>query len=94
MAWHDFQQDEEYPIDRVIAVCERRIRDGGVVAAEQKQHMVDLMRRYAPPTVVWSPEGAGWGASPFNPKCWRTADKKPVIPDGVQVYELPGEEDG
>ena len=92
MAWHDFQPGEQYPLAKVVADCERRIRDSGVVSAEQKQGMVDLMQQHAPETVVWSPSGAGWGASPFNPNCWRTAEGSAVIPDGVHIPYLP--EDG
>ncbi|MBX9580693.1 MAG: hypothetical protein K2X87_10330 [Gemmataceae bacterium] len=89
MAWHHFQPGEGYPLSEVVATCERRVREGGVLAVAEKQGMVDLLRRHAPAVVVWSPFSTAWGASPFNPNCWRAEDGAAVVPAGVAVPELP-----
>lgn len=86
--WHSFQPGEQYALGEVIAACERRIADGGVIQGERKQRLVDLLREHGPPSVVWSPFSTGWGASPFNPNCWRTPDGRPVLPEGIKVPEL------
>ena len=93
MSWHEFQQDQRYPLDTVITDCERRIRDGGVQAADEKQRMVAWMRDNAPATIVWSPQSnLGWGASPFNPRNWHRLDGKPLLSEGESIPDLPGDD--
>jgi hypothetical protein len=89
MAWHHFQPGERYRLSEVVATCEKRIEDGGVQSVAEKQGLVELLRQHAPAVVVWSPFSTGWGASPFNPNCWRAEDGTAVLPDGVTVPELP-----
>lgn len=89
MSWHNFQRNGRYSLAEVIAVCERRIADGGVIRGANKQRLVDLMREHAPQEVVWSPFSTGWGASPFNPGCWHRINGDPVVPGGVIVSKLP-----
>lgn len=50
--WHSFQPGEQYALGEVIAACERRIADGGVIQGERKQRLVNLLREHAPPSVV------------------------------------------
>ncbi len=80
MAWHSLQPGKRYPLEDVLSVCEKRIRDGGVEDVEGKEQMLDMMKQHAPETVVWSPGSGGWGRSPFNPNCWQTVNGTPILP--------------
>lgn len=61
----------------------------GSPMADRKRGLLELLRKHAPPAIVWSPFSTGWGASPFNPNCWRSAKNEPVLPEGMEVPELP-----
>jgi len=87
-SWHDFQPGQQYTLQEVVSACERRIAQGGVIQGDRKQQLVDLLRKHAPSICVWSPFSTGWGASPFNPNCWQTTDRKPVLPEGIEIPEL------
>ncbi len=89
MAWHHFQAGERYRLSEVVATCERRVAIGGVLCVTEKRGLFELLRQHAPAEVVWAPCSSGWGASPFNPNCWRSADGAAVLPAGVAVQELP-----
>jgi hypothetical protein len=91
--WHDFWPGQPYALDTVVAACERRIADGGVIREERKQYLVNRLREHAPSSIVWSPFSSGWGASPFNPNCWLSVDGRPVLPDDIEVPELPDADD-
>jgi hypothetical protein len=88
MAWHSFHEGETFLRDDVIAACEQRILDGGVIAVEQKRYLLDRIRVAASAHIVFSPQGSGWGASPFNPNNWKTLDGEPIVPPGESVEEL------
>jgi hypothetical protein len=78
--WY-FQRGEKYLLEEVIIACDIRMRWGGVKRVESKNEIVRRMEKYAPPTIVWCPKTFnGWGASPFNPNCWRTVEGGPIIP--------------
>jgi hypothetical protein len=77
--WHSFAAKRVYTLDEVVAACKRRIAEGGVDNPDQKEAMVELLRRDAPQKIVWSPFSTGWGASPFNPNCWRRTDGEPAV---------------
>jgi hypothetical protein len=78
--WY-FQSGERYLLDEVILACDIRLREGGVKKVKSKNEMVRWMEKHAPSTIVWHPKGRrGWGASPFNSKCWRTVGGKPIDP--------------
>jgi hypothetical protein len=77
--WHEFKPSSQYLLSHVVAVCERRIAEGGVIRAAQKGTLVHRLASCAPPTIVWFPFSSGWGASPFNPDCWRTTDGRPAM---------------
>jgi hypothetical protein len=89
MSWHPFELGKLYPLAEVLAVCERRLTDGAVLALEEKRRLVELMRSHGPNEMVWSPASTGWGASPFNPNNWRANDGAPILPPGQAVPELP-----
>ena len=88
MAWHDFQPGERYTRAYMVAACERRIRNGGVTSIEEKKQLLDQIQKHAPEILVWSPLSSGWGASPFNPNCWRTTEGNAIVPDNVAVTDL------
>jgi hypothetical protein len=94
--WHGQEAGVRYHRDKVVADCEGRIADGGVIRVEGKQRLVGQIRDHAPDTIVWTPFGRGWGRSPFNPNCWKTVDGEPVLPADIVVPELeePDEEAG
>lgn len=79
MPWHSFKIGREYSRNEVIAICNRQIERGGIVDVEGKREALERLRRHAPTMIVWSPVSSGWGASPFNPRCWRTPDNEPAV---------------
>jgi len=90
MTWKkwDFEVGKEYALAYVVAVCDARIREGGVIRIDAKGAKVRRMEKYAPPNVVWSPSNErGWGASPFNKNCWRTVEGGTIIPSEVAKSE-------
>ncbi|KAA0225915.1 MAG: hypothetical protein AKCLJLPJ_02205 [Fimbriimonadales bacterium] len=80
-SWHNFRTGQHYSLEDVVATCERRIKEGKVKDVRDKRDLLAQMRLSAPRTVVWSPFSTGWGASPFNPNCWRTVQGTPILPD-------------
>jgi hypothetical protein len=89
MVWHHFHEGETVLRDDVIAVCEQRIRNGGVNVVEQKRYLLDCIRIVAPDHIIFPPRGSGWGPSPFNSNNWKTLDDEPILPPGELVKESP-----
>jgi len=87
-SWHNFQPGEVYSLASVLEAGERRIQDGGILDVEGKRMALALLRDHAPSELVWAPFSSGWGASPFNPRCWRSVSGRPVVPDAFSVPEL------
>ena|ERR1017187_4816331 len=75
----------------VVAICDERIREGCIKREDTKKLLVRSMEEHlremeqdADPTIVWQPMSeAGFGASPFNPNCWRRTDGSPILSQEV-----------
>jgi len=79
--WHEFELGEKYLKEQVVSACLKRISEGGVLKTETKSELVQQIDKQPQPTIVWTPfQPQGWGASPFNPNCWRTPEGDPIIP--------------
>jgi hypothetical protein len=76
--WHYFLQGNHYSKTEILAACDQQLSE--VKDPEGKKQRIEKMKRHAPETVVWSPFSSGWGCSPFNPNCWKTADGEPILP--------------
>jgi len=80
MSWHPFECGKPYSLAEVVSTSERRIDNGGVIRTGSKRDLVKSIEHCGHETLVWSPTNtAGWGASPFNPNCWRTLDGTPIF---------------
>ncbi len=78
-AWnHGFKPGDHIPTSDVLAACERRIESGEVESPEGKRIMLDVIRNYSHETLVFTPKGKGWGASPMNPNSWSRLDGQPI----------------
>ena len=54
------------------------------ILANSKVRLCREMEQDADPTIVWQPMSeAGFGASPFNPNCWRRTDGSPILSQEV-----------
>ena len=78
MPWHNFVDRQNYPIDEVVATCEKHIRTGRVGNEEEKMRYLELIRNCGEVFLVYSPDGPGWGSSPMNINCWRTLKDNPI----------------
>ena len=92
MSWHPFEVHETYSVSFVVPRCEAYLASGKIVAVEEKRRLLQTMSERAPVSIVWSPfSDKGWGASPFNPNCWRTVDGQLILPSSFPIPDLPGD---
>jgi len=85
MTWQKwyFQPGECYLLSEVVGALRDRLRSGTVINEKAKEARVDWMERNFPAEIVWLPFSTGYGASPFNGRCWRTIEGKPLIATDV-----------
>jgi hypothetical protein len=85
--WHPFQPGQAYSTAEVVSLCDRRIREGEVISVETKKVAVHEIEIVGYATLVWKPTNrAGFGASPFNPRLWRTTDGQSIFPIGHRYH--------
>jgi hypothetical protein len=79
-SWHDFETGRDYSVAEVASKCDRHISDGHVKAIEKKKQLVRLIADCGHMNLVWTPSNeSGWGASPMNPRLWRTVDGRVIF---------------
>ena len=85
--WHPFQSGQAYLLAYVVSLCDRRIDEGGVIQKETKKELVRQIEMAGHASLVWTPKNiGGFGASPFNPRLWRTVDRKSIFPPGHRYH--------
>ena len=79
-SYHGFAPGERVHTDRIISVCEQRIRDGHIKATSipEKQGYLVVIRDCGHDFLIWSPQSSHWGASPFNPNNWKSPEGQPI----------------
>lgn len=93
MSWHNFESGQTYNLNEVVAVCEERLRTDKVTDIAGKHALVAKIESNAPSEIVWSPFSTGWGASPFNPSCWKSTTGSAILPDSVEISNLSADDD-
>lgn len=90
-SWHGYGEGDSYDMLEVVRSCLRRIEGGGVRNVPEKRHALAVLVEHAPLRIRWSPEGDGWGRSPFNPRCWRAEGGGEFLPPDLVLPRDPSE---
>jgi hypothetical protein len=92
-SWHGFEPGRDYDSGEVESKCTSHITDGHVKAIETKKQLIRFIANCGHTNLVWTPSNErGWGASPMNPRLWRTIAGKAIFPPGATFPALTDEE--
>jgi hypothetical protein len=76
--WHGYAAGQQVIASEVVAKCLQYLSSGKVTNPQQKLKGIEVISRHGQATIIYYPQGKGWGNSPMNPNCWRTHEGNPI----------------
>jgi len=75
----NFKSGNKYTIEEIIKKLNEILDSGKITNIRDKMACVELIKNSNESEAIFKPFSTGWGASPFNTKCWKKVNGEILI---------------